>query len=78
MAGRGPLVRINARGSPVAPADRLSLIRRRHRGAHSGHGAAILAAGPDRPEPHPALEQELDRQAGQQDEKADEHDDESE
>ena len=40
--------------------------------------AAAFAAAPYRPEPHPALEQHLDRPASQQDEKADEHDNEAE
>ena len=55
----------------------LRLVRRRHGSAHDERPAAARTAVPHHSEPQPALEQQLDREAGQEDEKADEHDEHS-
>ena len=75
--GQGPTGPHECPGQPGGVGRSLSLIRRRHRGAHGDHPTApcapllAVSLSVDRPEPCPALEQQLDREAGQQDDQAD-------
>lgn len=68
----GPHVRP---GQPGGVGRSLSLVRRRHQSSYGDHPATAPApsSAADHPhhlEPRPALEQQLDREAGQQDEQA--------